>query len=198
MTPRTPEQYESLRQRSREKIMEAALELFATKGYLPTSIHAITRKAGVSKGLLYNYFESKQILLKEVLQKEMDALFNMFPEPEPDQNPLDIVIEIIHLSFNMYRSNDHRSSMLVALLAQPHIHVHFADYYKATVKKIIPGLIALMQALGDKNPKAAAYTLGALLDGIALDWHLLGDDFPLDETEKFIINDLKNKYGSHQ
>ena len=48
------ERFEEMRQRSEEKILAVALELFATKGYKNTSISDIAKKANISKGLMYN------------------------------------------------------------------------------------------------------------------------------------------------
>jgi AcrR family transcriptional regulator len=58
-----------MRQTSKQKILEAALELFAYDGYHTTSISKVARKANVSKGLIYNYFESKEELLKSMLDR---------------------------------------------------------------------------------------------------------------------------------
>ena len=67
MSPKTKEQFESIRQRSRDTIKQTALELFGRQGYHSTSISAIAKAAGVSKGLMYNYFESKEALLVEIM-----------------------------------------------------------------------------------------------------------------------------------
>ena len=71
MSPKTKEQYEEIRQRSIAAIKEAALELFAHNGYHSTSITHIHKKAGISKGLLYNYFDGKEDLLHVII---MDVL----------------------------------------------------------------------------------------------------------------------------
>ena len=67
MSPRTEKQFEEIRVSKKALIQETALELFATKGYHSTSISMIARTAGISKGLLYNYYESKEDLLNEML-----------------------------------------------------------------------------------------------------------------------------------
>jgi len=72
--PRTKEQYEKIRQEKRELIRETALKLFATKGYAATSINDIAQSAGISKGLMYNYFASKE----DVMQTIWDDLSEMF------------------------------------------------------------------------------------------------------------------------
>ncbi|MEM6542898.1 MAG: helix-turn-helix domain-containing protein, partial [Bacteroidota bacterium] len=51
-----------------EKILNAALELFAHEGYNVVSTSKIAQKAGVSEGLIFRHFESKQGLLNAILQ----------------------------------------------------------------------------------------------------------------------------------
>src|SRR5688572_19482400 len=65
MTGHIPNMPKSTNQR--DKILQSALELFAHHGYPGTSISMITADAKVSKGLLYNFFEFKEDLLKELL-----------------------------------------------------------------------------------------------------------------------------------
>ena len=60
MSPRTPQQFEEIREEKMTLIMDIALEHFANEGYHTTTINHIARHAGISKGLMYNYFESKE------------------------------------------------------------------------------------------------------------------------------------------
>ncbi|MDR1542801.1 MAG: TetR/AcrR family transcriptional regulator, partial [Prevotellaceae bacterium] len=62
--PRTQVQYEKIRNEKRQLIKQTALSLFAENGYETTSISEIAKKAGISKGLMYNYFTSKEELLQ--------------------------------------------------------------------------------------------------------------------------------------
>ena len=50
--PRSEEQFEKMREATREKIREAAVYLFARKGLEATGVSDIARRAGVSSGLL--------------------------------------------------------------------------------------------------------------------------------------------------
>ncbi len=53
----------------RSQLMAAGSELFATKGYGSTTLDDITRRAGVSKGLFYQYFPSKEGLVFALQEK---------------------------------------------------------------------------------------------------------------------------------
>jgi len=55
----------------RERILAAALQVFAEKGYKEATVRDIARVAGVAVGALYPYFGSKEQLYVQVLQEEM-------------------------------------------------------------------------------------------------------------------------------
>jgi len=78
MAPRTTEQYETIREEKKNLIMQTALEHFARNGYHATTISHIAKHAGISKGLLYNYFESKEALLKEIIFKSLSEIYKYF------------------------------------------------------------------------------------------------------------------------
>jgi len=72
--PRTKEQYEQIRKDRRSQIMSTALEMFAREGYGHVSIAALSQGAGISKGLMYNYFSGKDELLKEILNEGIEQI----------------------------------------------------------------------------------------------------------------------------
>ena len=59
---------------SRESILAAAENLFASRGFAATTIKAIGREAGVNTALLYYYFDSKETLYREMLLRNFSAL----------------------------------------------------------------------------------------------------------------------------
>ncbi len=59
------------RQRTREKLLEAARHTFTRAGYAGTSVDMIAEAAGFSKGALYSNFESKEAIFLDLLQQHM-------------------------------------------------------------------------------------------------------------------------------
>ncbi|GLV53860.1 hypothetical protein KDH_07110 [Dictyobacter sp. S3.2.2.5] len=53
----------------RNQILDAAAKVFATKGFHPTTIKDIARKAGIADGTIYNYFENKMALILGILDR---------------------------------------------------------------------------------------------------------------------------------
>ena len=76
--PRSQEQYDGIRKQKKQLIADAALELFSQNGYHATSMSQVAKKAGVSKGLAYNYFESKKEILDEILKTGFDSVYSHF------------------------------------------------------------------------------------------------------------------------
>jgi AcrR family transcriptional regulator len=68
------------------EITEAALEAFAENGYAATKVDEVAKRAGVSKGLLYLYFKTKEDLFKAVIRSflspRIDALISNIEETE--------------------------------------------------------------------------------------------------------------------
>lgn len=83
MSPRTPQQFEEIREEKKTLIMNVALEHFAKEGYHNTTISHIARHAGISKGLMYNYFTSKDELLSAIIDRSMEEISQYF---DPDRD----------------------------------------------------------------------------------------------------------------
>ena len=73
MTPRTTEDQW---QGTHQKIKNVARRLFATKGYNGTSMNDIVKESGISKGAIYNHFESKEHLFQDILSQETELGLN--------------------------------------------------------------------------------------------------------------------------
>ncbi len=52
----------------REQIIDAAMHVFAQKGFSRATNKDIAREAGITPGLIYHYFESKEALLKAIIE----------------------------------------------------------------------------------------------------------------------------------
>ncbi|MBK8491587.1 MAG: TetR/AcrR family transcriptional regulator [Saprospirales bacterium] len=193
MSPKTKAQYKEIRQQSKAAIMEAALELFATKGFSSTSISQIAQAAGISKGLMYNYFESKEQLLHEIIKgafEEADGL--MMQTMAQLIDPKAQLLAIVEGTFQMVRSHEHYWKLLTSLSFQPEIskeidwiHIHKWEDTLAAFK-------TLLGQLGVEDTEKEALLMGATLDGIMLHYFFTGEKYPLDEMKTMFINRFCN------
>ena len=110
MSPRKKEDNESIREERRKSILEVALSLFANKGYESTSISQLAKEAGISKGLIYTYFESKEALLKKDVelnikpQTKLKMTFSEIPEIFIPESEFILEVSLIQKDENELRS----------------------------------------------------------------------------------------------
>ena len=64
MVQQTSGKRETAKLERRERLYEAALELFRAQGYEATTVDQITRQAGLAKGTFFNYFHTKDAVLR--------------------------------------------------------------------------------------------------------------------------------------
>lgn len=83
------EQVLSLRERkkqeTRQRILDAAVELFQNQGFNQTSVDEIASRADISRATCFNYFPNKESILREIAIQELEHLqqlaFDNRPEP---------------------------------------------------------------------------------------------------------------------
>jgi len=76
MSPRTSKQFQEIREEKMTLIMDVALKHFAAEGYHRTTISHIAKHAGISKGLMYNYYESKEHLLEAIVHRSVNEIYH--------------------------------------------------------------------------------------------------------------------------
>ncbi len=101
-TPSLPKQERS--RRTREKLIQAAAQLFEERGFEKTTSNDIAAAAGVSIGSFYAYFSDKRqlllLLFEQRLAERLDAVFSNFTEEDLIGNDLRGCIErCIHRTF---------------------------------------------------------------------------------------------------
>jgi AcrR family transcriptional regulator len=72
----------------REAILDAALDLFAAKGYHGTTVPEVADRAEVGAGTVYRYFESKEALVNALYQKWKTELGRMMMRDFPYDQPI--------------------------------------------------------------------------------------------------------------
>ncbi len=74
--PRVVPEY---KEKAKDRITEAALQVFARNGYHDATMDDIAERLGVSKGALYQYFKSKEDLYRAILEVRFRKLTEMLP-----------------------------------------------------------------------------------------------------------------------
>ena len=88
-----------------EKILLAARTLFVEKGFAGTSTSAISRKAEVSKALIYHHFSNKETLWKKVKQDIIENSNKEALTSTPSSNLKQFIDDMISQRFLLYQKN---------------------------------------------------------------------------------------------
>ncbi|POX46325.1 TetR family transcriptional regulator [Streptomyces sp. Ru71] len=83
MSPRSASVNEELRRRSRERLLQAALELVRERGYEATTLGDIADRAGSARGLVSYYFPGKRRLVQSAVHRLMHRTLEEALEREP-------------------------------------------------------------------------------------------------------------------
>ena len=92
----------------KEKILEIGIEEFASKGYENANINVIAKKAGISIGLMYKYFATKEDLFVTCLQRGMQILDDALEEiMNSDDKLLNKAEKVIRTTCRHSKANAH-------------------------------------------------------------------------------------------
>ncbi|AVH60298.1 MULTISPECIES: TetR/AcrR family transcriptional regulator [Streptomyces] len=83
MSPRSASVNEELRRRSRERLLQAAVELVSERGYEATTLGDIADRAGSARGLVSYYFPGKRQLVQSAVHRLMHGTLEEALEREP-------------------------------------------------------------------------------------------------------------------
>ncbi|MFJ7165837.1 TetR/AcrR family transcriptional regulator [Streptomyces globosus] len=83
MSPRSASVNEELRRRSRERLLQATVELVGERGYEATTLGDIADRAGTARGLVSYYFPGKRQLLQSAVHRLMHLTLEAALEREP-------------------------------------------------------------------------------------------------------------------
>jgi TetR/AcrR family fatty acid metabolism transcriptional regulator len=165
-----------------ERILRAAVRVFAKKGFYATRVSEIAKAAGVADGTIYLYFKSKDDVLVSIFETHIRRLIEILRGVAAAEGAIEErftkMIEL-HLGLLEERKdlaevitvNLRQSSKLLKQYAAP-LFLEYLD--------VIAGVIAEGQRVGafrdDVSPRTIARATWGAFDGIALTWALSDAD----------------------
>jgi AcrR family transcriptional regulator len=184
------------RENRRKEILLVSLDIFIRKGYSGAKIQDIAQSVGMSTGLLFNYFESKEKLYEELIKIGID-LPKTFLENIKNES-IEFFQAMASGIINLVTENPHTAKMFVFMMqaqgneAIPESAKQLlnrpvsADLF---VKNIIKG--QENGSIREGNPKSLALTFVGAIIGIVEEF-ALNPDFPIPDSE-WIVSILRKK-----
>src|ERR1700677_952627 len=162
----------------RERILDAAVRVFARKGFYLTRVSEVAKAAGVADGTIYLYFKSNDDLLVSLLEHRIERLLTYMDTELPRVASATYKLQrIIELQLGLLEGERDLAEVVTVILRQStklmkeYAAPKFTAYLDAIARVVADG-----QASGDFRDDVAPHlvaraTFGAL-DGIALTWAL--------------------------
>lgn len=126
---REPKQKRSIEKK--KKIIKAGFDLFCEKGYYNTNTAEIAKAAGVSTGIVYNYFKNKKDILIESLQYFSDSIFiPMFDKLNSIDNLSDFSNLLNEIIDSLVESHVALKSAYKEMLAMSNLDEDVENFYK--------------------------------------------------------------------
>lgn len=159
------------REAAKERILEGSLRVFSRRGFHAASVQEIAEDAGVSKGLPYNYFRSKEELLSEALNRRIDHLSDLGKRMETIRSPrarlrawIDGLLDYVSAdpaAFRLYFALSLDSSLSPDLLRAIELQREKLNRYLGAIESVLA-------ELGSRDPKLDLFLLRATLLGLCL------------------------------
>ena len=188
MSPRTKEQFKTMRNQRKEMILDAALHVFAEEGYHSASISKIAKKGGVSKGLMYNYFESKQDLLSVLLHSIIDER-NSFMEKIVKKGFDDAAFEeVINHTVQTLKADPKHWKLYFLMAIQPEVLEMIMKEQSPTMQTYKMLFYQYFKEKYGDDAEKKMYYFTATFSGIRMNFVLNPDTFPLDDVRDQLID----------
>lgn len=183
----------------KEKIIEAGFELICQKGYYNTNTAEIAKSAGVSTGIVYQYFRDKyDILLEGIKKYSKDIFYPMLniTETEVNKENLEIVLRKMITSF--IKTHKLSQSAHEEITAMTHSDKQIAQFFQDHEMYMTQTIANLLIKSGfdEKNILENVHISINLIDDLCHEivYHKhkeLNYDIMIDNVVKIIVNLLK-------
>lgn len=185
MTPKTKKQFEEIRIEKKQQIFKAALKLFANNGFYETSISKIAKEACISKGLLYNYFDSKEALLREIMEAFSETIMNLMNPDHDDEITTKEMEDFFTLIFDLLKSNKEQWKLYHQISMQHGItEVLMEESFLLKMGKNQQLILKYFAERFD-NPELEMFIFSSMFKGFSVQYVFSENDIPNEITNEF-------------
>jgi TetR/AcrR family fatty acid metabolism transcriptional regulator len=160
----------------RDRILEAAIKVFAAEGFYNAKVSQIAQAAGVADGTIYLYFKSKDDLLINLFEDRMERVnANLREAIETESSAIARLRRIVRLHLELVEQNRDMAEVISVELRQSSKFIReYSNPKFAEFLRTIAGAVVEGQRSGELrtgiDPYIFARALFGALDEIALAW----------------------------
>jgi AcrR family transcriptional regulator len=172
--------------------MESALEVFAGKTYQGASISMIAEKANISKGLLYNYFESKESLLKAIINEGVHDVWQYFDPNNDGILTKEEFLFFLKKSIQIVKENPNYWRLYSSLMFQPDVIEMIINDNDEMSVQYYKLAFDLFKRCGLKDPEGEMLLFASMIKGAIIQYVAMPESFPIEKIEAAMENHYKN------
>lgn len=187
MAPRTEEQFEKIRQERKNAILDAAVHVFAEEGFHSATMAMVAKKAGISKGLIYNYFQNKEELVRYLMITLVDDVLSDFGLEETMEMTREDFIRMIDKSFELVLNDTQKWKLYTTIMMQPEVMALVMGEMMQKMQPYLEMGVKYFAAKGHSNPYVMFRYFSAVMDGVQFHVMLDKENFPAEEVKKMLI-----------
>jgi AcrR family transcriptional regulator len=183
---------ERKKQRTREQIIEAAMGLFAERGYHATTIADIADAADVSPRTFFSYFPSKEAVVFHNVDRDLDSLAAALQDRLPGETAFDALRRWIDAMFERWAGEEDEALLRKRLCREDEGLANFQGGMMARMHELLLGAIAddLDEPPDALRPRlVAAAAVAALTSLDSSDREEADQRAPVDKTEALAVLD---------
>lgn len=140
--PRTPDTGED----RREQIIDAAMRVFAQKGFTRATNRDVAREAGITAGLIYYYFENKEALFKTLLEERSPLQLTTQVTPQMLQQPPDVFLPLLIRRVLAIVEGEQFVAMLRVVLPEVLHNPEIAPFMSSFLQRVLGFLASYLNA----------------------------------------------------
>jgi len=175
----------------RIKILEVATTLFAEQGYERTSVTNICEKAGVSKGLIYHHFKSKDLILIEIFTEPTNKMLSLSKQSHTKIKPNIQLVNLIESIFTQLVNDKMFFQLNLNIMFQPSTKKILQKQIYERGQILFDSVKNIFDELLAENSIVNTYIFIAEIDGIALNYLSVFENYPLKKIKEQLINKYK-------
>lgn len=172
----------------KEQLIEIATNLFSERGFENTPLSLICETANVSKGLISHHFKSKNGLLREIFKRTTELIVEINNFDKTSLPPHEQLKELLESFFSQLETDKFLFQFNLNMIAQPNTREVLIDLIKERSSFILESTRSIFDKIDSKNSTVMSYLFIAELDGIALSYLGIYEDFPLEQIKNHLIN----------
>ena len=178
----------------REELLQIATRLFSERGFE----NMVCEAANVSKGLISHHFKSKNGMLREIFSKTTEMIIEMNELDSSKRTAQERLLQLLESFFTQIETDKMLFQFNLNMIVQPKTKEVLSDLIKERSDFILKSTQSIFKEIDPENYVVMSYLFIAELDGIAISYLGIFDDYPLKEIKEHFIKKYAQWWNCHR